>query len=175
MPALAYRTTLPHPDDPDILQRVADATRKGHPLATAARLAGIGASTAQEWRATGNAMLQAHPFTPPGELGSHALFADAINQAEAEMVDAKLDEVNRDAALPGKGWTAAMTLLERRRPQDFARRTNVQVDQRTVSVNLTLPPAPEAELLQLVRARLEAGGTPLLPETTTAPPPPEST
>lgn len=154
MPALAFRSTLPRPDDPDIYTRVANAVRQGHPIDTAARLAGLGRTTARDWLNAGRAILDDHPDKSPGELGSHAVFADAINAAEAEMVEAKLAEVNRDAAIPGKGWTAAMTLLERRRPQDFGRYNRVEVTQeRTTTLRIELS-SEAAQALGAAQERL---------------------
>ena len=49
MPKLAYRTTNPDPSDPDIAQRFSDAIRAGHPVATAAVLAGISERTARRY------------------------------------------------------------------------------------------------------------------------------
>ena len=63
MPALAVRTRLPRPDDPDILRRVADATRKGHSIETAGNLAGLGKTVAWDWLTRGEADLEA---APPG-------------------------------------------------------------------------------------------------------------
>jgi len=151
VPKLLYRTTIPKPDDPDIIARVAQATELGHPLDTAGQLAGLGHSVAGYWYRQGTAQLdQADALPPPdappeayAELGSHAAFAAAVKLAEARMVEQQLQHVARDAALPGKGWTAAMTLLERRRPQDFARRTNVAVEQQT-TVTYVIDLSPEA-------------------------------
>lgn len=162
MPALAYRTSLPQPDDPLILERIADATRKGHAITTAGPCAGIGQTTSYEWYMRGQEDLAEaeRQGLSYEELGSHAKFAKAVKDAEAEMVEAKLSIVERDMAFPGKGWLAAMTLLERRRPQDFGRRDRLEVDQRSVSVsvNLTaqLPPSALAEVLALALSEAQA-------------------
>jgi hypothetical protein len=57
----------------------------------------------------------------------------------------------------GKDWAMWCTLLERRRPQDFGRRTEVTVQQRTVSVNVTAQ-LSEATMLKMfqVAAREQA-------------------
>ncbi len=46
MPKLAYRTTLPRPDDPDILKSIADDVKRGVPMRYAAIRAGISENTA---------------------------------------------------------------------------------------------------------------------------------
>lgn len=158
MPALAHRTTMPRPDDLDILRRIAEATLQGHSLTTAAELAGIGRVTAQEWRTQGQAQLDAGE-----ELGSHAAFASALNEAEAEMVDAKLGVIN-EATLGKGGWVPAMTLLERRRPQDFGRFQRVEIEQRATTLNITAQFPPEAAQALLAMAQEErAEGLKFLP------------
>jgi hypothetical protein len=151
MPALRTGTTLPRPTDPDIIARVAEATRKGHPITTAGTLAGIGAATATQWYSRGLEQLETD-----GELGSHALFALAVKQAEAELVDSQLGVI-QDAGSKGM-WAAAMTLLERRFPQDFGRNQTVNVKQESLTVVLhgTLPPGAEHELIAQAHARLRA-------------------
>ena len=164
MPALAFRSTLPRPDDPDIIQRFTDAVRKGHPYATAATLAGISHDAASSWLNKGNQLLVTAPLgIPLEELGSHAVFAVAVKLAEAEMVEAKLSIVERDMATPGKGWLPAMTLLERRRPQDFGRGPRGESVTTHQTLVVLLPEATERHVLDLLRERLE-GGRPLLPE-----------
>ena len=77
------------------------------------------------------------------------------------MVDEQLNRVHRDAAQKG-GWVAAMTLLERRRPKDFGRNQQIQIES-TVTVKVSaLPALAEAEVLALIQASIQ-GGTKLLP------------
>jgi len=162
MPALAYRTLMPKPNDPDIIKRFADATRKGHPTATAATLAGISRVAAQDWIRAGDAQLDAGDV-----LGSHAAFASEHQLAMAELVDSKLDVI-QDATHEAKGWLPAMTLLERRMPRDFGRNERLEIDQRVVNVNLsaTLGPGQRAALLAqlqeqaLIEAPSEHNDTP---------------
>jgi len=122
---------MPKPDDPDIIARVAEATAKGHPLATAGRMAGLGASVAQDWVHKGLLLLEASPGVDPGELGPHAVFADAVKAAEATLVDSRLTRI--DLAGEKGMWAADMTLLERRFPGDFGRRSEARVEQPTRS------------------------------------------
>ena len=165
MPKLLYRAKLPHPDDPEIIDGIQRGIRKGHSLATASVFAGISHDAATSWYARGCQELATHPGAPLEELGSCAVFAVAVKEAEAEMVEAKLTIVERDMAPEGKGWLPAMTLLERRRPQDFGRGPRVTVDARQQTVHISLPPGAEHHVLDLLRSRLEAG-RPLLPEGT---------
>ncbi|KKL14947.1 hypothetical protein LCGC14_2510530 [marine sediment metagenome] len=160
MPALAFRTTIPKPDDPRILNRMAEAIRKGHPIATAGTLAGIGETTAKDWYAAGEqALVQAETTgEDPGALGSHALFASVVKQAEAELVDAKLGVIDEATRAKG-GWVAAMTLLERRRPRDFGKQQYLEVEQRNYNIHLTLPDGALPALL-----RLRGRELPQLPE-----------
>lgn len=159
MPKLATRTTMPRPNDPDIIARVADATRKGHPITTAGTMAGIGASTGFTWLQAGQEELDAGQ-----ELGPHVGFLKAVKQAEADMVDSRLDVIN-EAGDKGQ-WAAAMTLLERRMPDSFGRNQTVTVNQPSLAAALldTLPLLAEAVLLQqrldrlAALPRIEAGG-----------------
>jgi len=159
-----YRATLPRPDDPSIVSAIASAVRKGHPLSTAARLAGIHERTAQDWLAIGTRDLD--DAQDGQEPGSHARFALAVKEAEAEMVEAKLSIVERDMATPGKGWLPAMTLLERRRPQDFGRFQRIEVDT-TTTTTVRIELSAEAAI---ALAALAPG---LLPESVTSTPTPE--
>ena len=70
MPKLKMRPFLPRPDDPDILERIRDAITKGHPLRTAATLAGLHEDTAYGWKSRGKADLDA--WDGGSELSSHA-------------------------------------------------------------------------------------------------------
>lgn len=155
MPKLATRTTMPKPNDPAIIARIAEATRKGHPITTAGVMAGLAPRTAAQWREQGEA-----EWEEGDELGSHVPLMLAVKQAEAELVDSQLDIV-QDAGARGL-WAAAMTLLERRFPQDFGRNQTVHVKTESLSVVLhgTLPPGAEAELISQAHARLLARGTP---------------
>ena len=89
MPKLAYRTSNPNPNDPDIAQRFSDAIRAGHPIATAAVLAGIPERTARRYLAQGN---QAEE-----EQGSPCLFWQMFKEAEADFVSENLAAIQRDA------------------------------------------------------------------------------
>ena len=145
----AYRSTLPKPDDPDIIERFADALTQGFPINDAATRAGIGAMTARDWLAAGEAQLADYRGRLDDEqaireLGSHAYFASRAKQSEMAFVERNLAHVNGACAPDAKGWLPAMTLLERRRPADFGRRDRLQVDQRSVSVNVSVTLGPEA-------------------------------
>ena len=160
---------MPRPNDPEIIKRFAEATAKGHPVATAAQLAGISRVTAQEWIVQGNAQLEAGD-----ELGSHASFAAEHNQALAALVDAKLDQIHDAAASGPKFWPAAMTLIERRFPRDFGRNERLEIEQRTVTLVTTydqLPPAQREALIALLGGRTDDNSEPA----TLALPPPSDT
>ena len=165
MPKLAFRVTMPRPDDPVILDRIATATRRGHPLHTAATLAGIVGETARSWKVRGQEAMEQNPDTPPQELGPHAVFAAVLNEAVAYLVAKRLKRI--DKAGQRGNWAADMTLLERRFPQDFGRNQTVSIKQESLTVVLqgTLPPGAEHELIaqayarsQAAQRRIEAGG-----------------
>ena len=64
------------------------------------------------------------------ELGSYRGFWEAFKQAEAAFIDENLQRIQVAAQEP-KHWTAAMTLLERRRPQDFGRNQRIEIEANT--------------------------------------------
>lgn len=143
MPALAHFATLPKPNDPQIQQAVIASIRLGHPIDTAGKLAGLGHTVAWDWLRKGLAQLEAGD-----EQGSHASFASAVKQAEAEMVDSKLKVIDEATKIPGKGWLPAMTLLERRRPKDFGRNQQIEVTSNsTVTYVHELGPRAESAIL----------------------------
>ena len=151
MPKLKYRTRLPRPDDPDILKRIYEATLAGHPLTTAAELAGIEQSTASKWFAKGLEQIEVD------EGGSHIAFVQTVRRAEAEMVERMLGTINVAAFM---NWQPAMTLLERRLPRHFGRQQHQTVEQRTLTVNVDLtamPPSVQRSVLAEQLRRLPEG------------------
>ncbi len=165
MPTLAFRALTPKPTDQLIIDRVAEAVRKGHPLQTAGRLAGIGGSTASMWLLKGTEEVAA------GEQGSHVAFAEAVKQAEAELVDSMLTHIQDAAESDHKHWPAAMTLLERRFPADFGRNQRIEIEQNvTITHRVELGTALQSVLDMIVE--LESVDSPqqqnLLPEATSS-------
>lgn len=155
MPALAYRVTKPSSEDQAIIDRVAEAVQKGHPIQTAGRMAGIGGSTASMWLLKGSQEIDRGE-----EHGSHVAFAEAVKQAEAELVDAMLTHIHDAAEADHKHWTAAMTLLERRSP-GFSKNQRIEIEQH-VTHHVELPAGPEQSLLEIVQKHITSG-LPLLP------------
>ena len=168
MPALKSRSRMPRPDDPEILRSVAESTALGHPIQTAGRLAGLGHTTAWDWNRKGTAEIEANPDSTPEELGALAVFADTVKRAEAQMVDIQLHHIARDAQNKG-GWTAAMTLLERRRPKDFGRNVQVENNTTVTYVHELGPGASKAIASHILSTETDTGGsesspTPMLAE-----------
>ncbi len=167
MPKLALRTTLPRPTDPDIIERFATATRRGHPTATAATLAGIEQSTATRWLALGAEEREART---DGELGSHVAFFMEHKRALAAMVDDRLGVIE-DAAHAKGGWVPAMTLLERRMPRDFGRNERLEIEQRVVNVNISASLGPGQRAALLAQLQEQATDDNSAPDTLALPPP----
>ena len=158
MPKLKSRPFLPRPDDPAILERIRDAIIKGHPLRTAATLAGLHEDTAYGWRSRGRADLET--WDGERELSSHARFVLMLKEAEAACLDRCLDPVEDQIA---KGnWVTGMTLAERRFPQEFGRSQRIEIESKNISDNVSLPALPEQQLLALLQDKL-ASGQKLLP------------
>ena len=168
MPALAARATMPRPGDAAIIGAFSTAIEQGHPIDTAATIAGIGAMTARDWITLGNAQLDTDPdgARPTEELGSHACFALVHNHALASFVGAKLGQVHDAAASGPKFWPAAMTLLERRMPRDFGRNERLEVETKSISVTVdyaSLPPAQRQALIALLGGATDDNSEPTTP------------
>lgn len=160
MPALAYRTTMPRPDDPEILESIYQDLIRGMPLRHAAVRAGISESTAYHWVMTGSGA-DGDPVLSDGELGSHALFVQTIKEANAACVDAELTAW--DAG--GKDWVAHATKLERRFPNDFGRNQRIDItSQHTEIHRIELGEATLAVLERI--AELSSVDTKLIPAST---------
>ena len=140
MPALRTYATMPRPGDTKILRRIYQATRSGHALTTAGTLAGLGETVAWDWKRQGDEDLAA------GEQSSHAKFARVVNLAEAQRVQEMLDSVQAAGKAPAKGWVPLITREQRRRPQEWGIQQDIHIEQRSVSVNVSITAqlSPEA-------------------------------
>ncbi len=154
MPKLAYRTTMPRPGDQTIINAYCDAIELGHAPRTAAPIAGIHERTAAEWLQLGREELSAaSPGTPLAEVGSHALFAQSVIEAQSRFVSENLDFVRGARSKDAKGWLPAMTLMDRRMPEDWGQRQHITSETRSLAVTVSyeaLPPAQRAALLALL-------------------------
>ena len=148
MPTLAYRTKMPRPDDPDILEAIYVDVTRGIPLRHAAVRAGISEWTAYGWVDQAKAEI-GDGAEPHGELGSVALFGLMVKEANAACVDTEMTKW--DAG--GKDWVGAATKLERRFPRDFGRNQRIEIEQH-VTHHLELASGAEVELLGIVQAAL---------------------
>lgn len=96
---------------PDVQKAVTDAVAAGVPLKYAAQRAGIDASTIRLWR------------KKAGKAGAnrklYVAFVAALKRAEADALARNVAIVQQAAA---KHWTAAAWWLERRYPDEFAKR-----------------------------------------------------
>ncbi len=102
------------------------ALRQGAPIRTACYVAGISKSAYYEWRRLGSENRRSEYYAFVLETGK------AISEAELSLIS-----VIRRAATKGD-WRAALAILERRWPEEYARRV-VQVNENRVPDN---PPPP---------------------------------
>ena len=171
MPRLVA-TTIPKPDDLAILQGVKEAITAGLPVHDAAQVARIGEQTFRDWYRLGSEQLATTDSCTEQlakELGPRALFAWTVKEAQLAMVQQNIKHIQRDASQKG-GWTAAMTLLERRRPKDFGRNQQITVES-TVTYVHELGPGAEAAILARRQeldslqggTETDTGGLPALP------------
>ncbi len=89
--------------------------REGHYAKTAAETSGITEQTLYNWLKKGE---------DPDRHPKHAAFLEAYRKAEATAEERAIKAIQ--AAFP-EDWRAAMTYLERRHPERWARRQNVDV------------------------------------------------
>ena len=92
--------------------------REGHYAKTAAETSGITEQTLYNWLKKGE---------EPDRHPEHAAFLEAYRKAEAAAEEKAIKAIQ--AAFP-EDWRAAMTYLERRHPERWARRQNVDVTSR---------------------------------------------
>ena len=95
---------------------ICEAIAKGHTKEMAAKMAGIGVRTLYDWISRGKK--QKH--------GRYSQFLQALKEAEYEAEDFLLQKVVKAADMH---WAAAMTILERRWPQKWAKREYVEAKQ----------------------------------------------
>lgn len=151
MPALAYRSTLPRPDDPDIIATVAEAVRNGHGFRAAAAMARVSRTALYDWHQAGLEELRT------GELGSHAEIADAIEQGYADFERRNLAVIEEYKGKGQQRYMAAFIHMDKRNPEEWGQRQQVQVDQRTLGVNVSIVLGPESSeaLAQLLQGRAQ--------------------
>jgi transposase len=110
--------------------RFIDAIKIGNYVDTAASLAGISRSSVYSWMAKGR----------EGSRGEYVDFLNAVKEAEAFAENSAVGQVRRAAVIP-QNWTAAMTFLERRFRDRWARPAQVVADP-SGSGRDVLPPGP---------------------------------
>ena len=155
---------MPRPGDPDLVERFTSALANGHPVATAATMAGISERTAHDWIQQGNEELDALEDVAepePRELGSHAQFALATQRALAAFVEDNLGVLNAAKGPEGKSWVPALALLKARRPKDFGDRQYSFIETKTeIAVTFSveaLSPARQRALAELALKSLPPG------------------
>ena len=157
MPALKYRTTLPKPDDPAILESIYQDIVAGIPMRYAAVRVGIAADTAYHWRMEGNHALEQLETDTETDISTvpSAVFAQTVKEAEAECVASNVQAwMNPDI---GKDWVKHATLLERRYGSDFGKNQQVTIESHVTVLTAQLPQLAEAELLKLLSDKLASG------------------
>lgn len=118
----------------EVEARICEALELGYPHEAAAAYAGISARAFYNWKAKGE----------KAQRGRYVQFVQAVKKAEA-MGEGALVHVVRTAAL--RDWKAAMTMLERRWPQRWARRVFKPDDAppENISVTFNIPPVDPTE------------------------------
>jgi len=105
---------------------IVDAVEKGNYRATAARLAGIHPSQLYKWLEEGaNASDAEIPYDEPA--GRYRKLFEDVEEAEARFESKMVGKVTEAADDP-KNWTAAMTILERTRPEKFGKRETTVIE-----------------------------------------------
>ena len=105
---------------PEIQKTVCEAIKHGATLEIAARAAGIGARTLDEWLKHGRDELQADPDAS----GPCAIFVSEVMIAAAKSEQELIEIIRKEAP---KTWQAAAWLLERKFPQRYAKVDRLRV------------------------------------------------
>ena len=126
---------------PAVREQICIAVQAGAPYNRAAQLCEIAPRTFQEWRTKGTRdIAEGNESTPEAELMLRVGEADA-------RVTALLEGTVVQAAVRGRDWRAAVTYLERKKPEEWGRKDTVQVEVKQQMVT---------EFLQFLRGRVEA-------------------
>lgn len=105
---------------PSLLEEILRAIREGVPASAAAVAAGVSKATFQRWLARGRKEIS--EGSPRSEFQD---FCDAIEKGRAEFIRRTV-KIVYDAG--PSSWQAAMCLLERRDPENFARKSVIAGD-----------------------------------------------
>jgi transposase len=95
---------------------IVEAIARGNTLGHAAALAGVSRKTVYQWLAKGEAA------TNP--RSSYRMFAEDVARANAQVAEEMIGVIREKAP---DDWRAAMTFLERRFPDDYAKRERHEV------------------------------------------------
>lgn len=104
---------------PEFIDNLAKVVATGVTWAVAAQAVGIGESTIHHWRAQGADDIEADKDSPYRQL------VEALTRAEAEAEQVLVEVIRAHSALD---WRAAAFLLERRRPERWAKRAHLDID-----------------------------------------------
>jgi transposase len=113
-------------------ERILGALRAGLPIRRAAGFAGISAQTLYNW-------LERGAKAPEGEYGK---FAQAIEQAQAELTQEMLGHITRAAE---DDWRASAHVLERRFPDEWGKKERHEVSGpagEPIKIEVTWPGVP---------------------------------
>ena len=102
-----------------VQERLVAALYHGNYFSVACEVAGIGRRTGYRWLKQGETDLSAGRDDTP-----HAQLTIAVREAEAVSEDALVDVVRQAAQAGPQYWAAAMTILERRHPSRWRRRSD---------------------------------------------------
>ena len=103
-------------------EAILEGVGKGMPIARMCSLLRINRSTYYEWLRRGR--IGENPY---------AKLVEDLEYVEAEL-EKRLMGVVMDAALEGKNWIPAMTILERKWPQNYGRNRDVTITHKSTNV-----------------------------------------
>jgi hypothetical protein len=129
-----------------VIKGICKVIEQGNYAITACNAVGISKASYHKWIQRGE--------QEPGTIFSD--FRQAIEKSQARL-QAKLTKLVATAALDPRNWAAAMTMLERMNPEQFARRTKLEVASThhlTVEHINTLPPTETLQQIATLLNRL---------------------
>lgn len=118
----SYHGRLAELADPTVVDRLLKAVHKGLSKTRAADLAGVSRTTLHAWERRA----EAEPESAYGTLLA------LLKTREAEFIERQHERLEAAAEDDSRNWAARMTLLERRFPDEYGRRTDDSATPRVV-------------------------------------------
>ena len=154
---LAYRTTTPSPDDPEVVAAIVQGYEHGLSMRATASSARIAQSTLEKWLYAGRDEVAKFDAGQVEELGSHGRLCMEIERAYLSFETNRVSALYLGETQGGKGWIAALAWLRSRNAQWSETQKVESHATHDVNVYVELPAGPEQSLLGILQRHLTSG------------------